>query len=493
MEGLGCPVPGRAPYDRAMTEQLPTIADGRASLVMFARGDRVFPVDDLGGGVWSRRGTVLSVHPASHEEAQPVGGGVRVDAVPSAAPSTARATVLWDDGSAEVLAEDKLCLVYDQEAPVGIRVVTMEMSQPFDVVDHGGHVVLVLREGLLAAADVGALRARLGRVRAALAPGHGDAASAAEIRRRDLSLLNALIAELTGPPPDDVPHLDSARLDPAGPDAARRDAAARLDAARRDIARLDAARLDAARADAGGARGAGRTDMAGGRSEVAVGRADVAVGRPEAPAGVPGGAAGLPAGGRPPTARRPDVLVAGSGPGHPVAVGNQDVTVGSPGGDRPVAEVGRQADPARREAPRPDVFVGRVDPARSDVGRSGPGRSDLDRSDPDRSDLGRSEAARLEMARAETLRAEILRAEIQRAEAMRAEAARGEAARGDAVRADRVRPDVVVGTPGRRRPRFRRDAARWGLRRSSTAPDAHLGRRRCCRSCRPAAVRSWPG
>ncbi|WP_235014158.1 hypothetical protein [Parafrankia sp. Ea1.12] len=476
-----------------MTEQLPTIADGRASLVMFARGDRVFPVDDLGGGVWSRRGTVLSVHPASHEEAQPVGGGVRVDAVPSAAPSTARATVLWDDGSAEVLAEDKLCLVYDQEAPVGIRVVTMEMSQPFDVVDHGGHVVLVLREGLLAAADVGALRARLGRVRAALAPGHGDAASAAEIRRRDLSLLNALIAELTGPPPDDVPHLDSARLDPAGPDAARRDAAARLDAARRDIARLDAARLDAARADAGGARGAGRTDMAGGRSEVAVGRADVAVGRPEAPAGVPGGAAGLPAGGRPPTARRPDVLVAGSGPGHPVAVGNQDVTVGSPGGDRPVAEVGRQADPARREAPRPDVFVGRVDPARSDVGRSGPGRSDLDRSDPDRSDLGRSEAARLEMARAETLRAEILRAEIQRAEAMRAEAARGEAARGDAVRADRVRPDVVVGTPGRRRPRFRRDAARWGLRRSSTAPDAHLGRRRCCRSCRPAAVRSWPG
>ncbi|WP_041253661.1 hypothetical protein [Frankia sp. EAN1pec] len=414
-----------------MTEQLPTIADGRASLVMFARGDRVFPVDDLGGGVWSRRGTVLSVHPASHEEAQPVGGGVRVDAVPSAAPSTARATVLWDDGSAEVLAEDKLCLVYDQEAPVGIRVVTMEMSQPFDVVDHGGHVVLVLREGLLAAADVGALRARLGRVRAALAPGHGDAASAAEIRRRDLSLLNALIAELTGPPPDDVPHPDTARLDPAGPDAARRDAAARLDAARRDIARLDAARLDAARADAGGARSAGRTDVAAGRSEVAVGRADVAVGRPAAPVGVPGGAAGLPAGGRPPAARR------------------QDVTVGSPGGDRPVAEVGRPADPARREAPRPDVFVGRADPARSDVGRSGPGRSDLDRSDPDRSDLGRSEAARLEMARAETLRAEMRRAEIQRAEAMRAEAARAEAARADAVRADRVRPDVVVGTPGR--------------------------------------------
>ncbi|MEX5631230.1 hypothetical protein [Parafrankia sp. FMc2] len=180
-----------------MTKQWPAIADGRAGLVMFARGDRVFPVDDLGGGVWSRRGTVLSVHPLSWEEMQPSSGGVRVDATPAATSGCARATVLWDDGSAEVLAEDKLCLVYDQEAPVGIRVVTMPMSQPCDVVDHGGQVVLVLREGLLPPEAVIALRAGLGRVRAALTPGHTDTASAAEQRRRDLGLLNALIAEMT--------------------------------------------------------------------------------------------------------------------------------------------------------------------------------------------------------------------------------------------------------------------------------------------------------
>ncbi|WP_018634682.1 hypothetical protein [Parafrankia elaeagni] len=181
-----------------MTKQWPAIADGRAGLVMFARGDRVFPVDDLGGGVWSRRGTVLSVHPLSWEETQPSSGGVRVDATPAATSGCARATVLWDDGSAEVLAEDKLCLVYDQEAPVGIRVVTMPMNQPCDVVDHGGQVVLVLREGLLPPEAVIALRAGLGRVRAALTPGHTDTASAVEQRRRDLGLLNALIAEMTG-------------------------------------------------------------------------------------------------------------------------------------------------------------------------------------------------------------------------------------------------------------------------------------------------------
>ncbi|EFC83550.1 hypothetical protein [Parafrankia sp. EUN1f] len=182
-----------------MTKQWPTIADGRAGLVMFARGDRVFPVDDLGGGVWSRRGTVLSVHPVQWQEAPAAEDGVRVDAMPVATSPCARATVLWDDGSAEVLAEDKLCLVYDQEAPMGLRVVTMQMSQPCDVVDHGGQVVLVLREGLLAPEALGALRSALSRVRAALTPGNSDAASLAELRRRDLQLLNALIAELTGP------------------------------------------------------------------------------------------------------------------------------------------------------------------------------------------------------------------------------------------------------------------------------------------------------
>jgi hypothetical protein len=166
-----------------MPAHLPTAEDGRAALVMFARGDRVFPVDDLGGGIWSRRGTVLAVHASGGRE-------------------PARATVLWDDGTAEVMTEDQLCLVYDQEAPIGIRVVTLPMAEPVDVVQHGGHVILVLRDGLLAPADVEALRDKLRRVRAALTPLRTDRSSVAELRRRDLDLLRALIAQLTGGAPE---------------------------------------------------------------------------------------------------------------------------------------------------------------------------------------------------------------------------------------------------------------------------------------------------
>src|SRR6185369_15283867 len=111
-------------YDHAMAAHPLTAEDGHAALVMFARGDRVFPFDDLGGGIWSRRGTVLAVHPAGRREPTGQTGPVRVDSTRVPLPVTARATVLWDDGSAEVLAEDQLCLVYDQEAPVGMRVVT---------------------------------------------------------------------------------------------------------------------------------------------------------------------------------------------------------------------------------------------------------------------------------------------------------------------------------------------------------------------------------
>jgi len=177
---------------------------------MFARGDRVFPVDDLGGGVWSRRGTVLAVHtplvrePAPGEDRVRVetiaGGGAAAASQPAAAgaPPMARATVLWDDGSAEVVAEDRLCLVYDQQPPVGIRVVTMPMDAPCDVVQLGGQVILILREGLLGPAELTALREKLGRVRAMPTLDRPDAASAAELRRRDLDLLRALIAQLTG-------------------------------------------------------------------------------------------------------------------------------------------------------------------------------------------------------------------------------------------------------------------------------------------------------
>ncbi|OAA25248.1 hypothetical protein UG55_102469 [Frankia sp. EI5c] len=237
---------------------------------MFARGDRVFPVDDLGGGVWSRRGTVLSVHPPSLAPAPAATGGVRVDATPAATSSCARATVLWDDGSAEVLAEDKLCLVYDQEAPIGIRVVTMAMSQPCDVVDHGGQVVLVLREGLLGPEALTALRTGLGRVRAALTPGSPDAASAAELRRRDLNLLNALIAELTGPLGGQPEPAAPSRAVAPGPPAGSARPAPQPDLPRPDVV----VGAPAAGADA---RGPGRAGPAV-RPDVVVGRPDVAPG-----------------------------------------------------------------------------------------------------------------------------------------------------------------------------------------------------------------------
>jgi hypothetical protein len=124
---------------------------------------------------------------------------VRVESSRLPPPPSARATILWDDGTAEVIAEDRLCLVYDQEEPIGIRVVTMPMAQPVDVVQHGGHVVLLLREGLLGSREVEVLRAKLRRVRASLMHDNPDgAASVADVRRRDLDLLRALIGQLTG-------------------------------------------------------------------------------------------------------------------------------------------------------------------------------------------------------------------------------------------------------------------------------------------------------
>ncbi|AEH08244.1 hypothetical protein [Candidatus Protofrankia datiscae] len=165
---------------------------------MFAKGDRVSPVDDLGGGVWSRCGTVLAVHAAPHREPTPGEERVRVEAagwLPFEAP---RATVLWDDGTAEIIAEDRLLLVYDRVEPLGIRVVTMAMAAPVDVVEHGGHVVLLLREGLLPPPAVQHLREKLRSVRASFVPAGVDGRSPAEIRRRDLDLLRALIAQLTG-------------------------------------------------------------------------------------------------------------------------------------------------------------------------------------------------------------------------------------------------------------------------------------------------------
>jgi hypothetical protein len=165
---------------------------------MFARGDRVFPIDDLGGGVWSRRGTVLAVHQGAPREPSPGEDRVRVESSRLPPPPSARATILWDDGTAEVMAEDRLCLVYDQEEPIGIRVVTMPMAQPVDVVQHGGHVVLLLREGLLGSREVEVLRAKLRRVRASLMHDNSDGASVADVRRRDLDLLRALIGQLTG-------------------------------------------------------------------------------------------------------------------------------------------------------------------------------------------------------------------------------------------------------------------------------------------------------
>jgi hypothetical protein len=123
---------------------------------------------------------------------------VRVETTGWVAPSVARATVLWDDGTAEIIAEDRIFMVYDQQEPIGIRVVTVPMPEPVDVVEHSGHVVLLVREGLLPPREVQYLRDKLRRVRASLAPEDGDGRSPAEIRRRDLDLLRALITQLTG-------------------------------------------------------------------------------------------------------------------------------------------------------------------------------------------------------------------------------------------------------------------------------------------------------
>jgi hypothetical protein len=168
---------------------------------MFAQGDRVFPIDDLGGGVRSRRGTVVAVRSAAHSEFSAFSGAdvIRVDA-DVAPPASALATVLWDDGSAEVVAEDQLCLVYDHIDPGGIRVVTAAMAQPVDLVQHGDHVVLVLREALLSPADLAALRQALRRVHGWLTPSAAPDASPTQTRQRDLDLLRALVAQLTGGP-----------------------------------------------------------------------------------------------------------------------------------------------------------------------------------------------------------------------------------------------------------------------------------------------------
>ncbi|SBW19219.1 hypothetical protein FDG2_1065 [Candidatus Protofrankia californiensis] len=57
--------------------------------------------------------------------------------------------------------------------------------------------MLLLREGLLPPQEVQYLREKLRGVRASLAPAGPDGRSPAEIRRRDLELLRALIAQLT--------------------------------------------------------------------------------------------------------------------------------------------------------------------------------------------------------------------------------------------------------------------------------------------------------
>jgi hypothetical protein len=171
---------------------------------MFAQGDRVFPLDDLGGGVWSRVGTVVAVHPAALDgRRDSIDDQVRVDTLggpagprPRVPATPARVTVRWDDGIHEVIGEDLLCLVYGDEEPAGIRVVTVAMAAPFDLVQHGGDVILLLRDGLLESSDVALLREKLRRVRARVDE-TPDTATPAERRLRDLGLLRALISYLT--------------------------------------------------------------------------------------------------------------------------------------------------------------------------------------------------------------------------------------------------------------------------------------------------------
>lgn len=168
---------------------------------MFAQGDRVFPLDDLGGGVWSRVGTVVAVHYGPDRHGGPGDGDVRVTGVRHEGnggqpPLPAFATVLWDDGSHEILAEDRLCLVYGHAEPVGIRVTTAPMGDPFDVVQRAGYVILLVRDGLLSPAELAALREKLRRVRARVehAP---ESLSPGERRVRELGMLRALVAQLT--------------------------------------------------------------------------------------------------------------------------------------------------------------------------------------------------------------------------------------------------------------------------------------------------------
>ncbi len=174
--------------------------DGHGGLTMFAQGDRVFPLDDLGGGVWSRVGTVVAVGYLPPRPAANGDGDVRVTGVrPDSngwSPASALATVLWDDGQHETLGEDRLCLVYEAAEPVGIQVTTVPMVEPFDVVQRAGHVILLVREGLLDPRELAGLREKLRRVRARVenAP---ESLSPAERRVRELGMLRALIAQLT--------------------------------------------------------------------------------------------------------------------------------------------------------------------------------------------------------------------------------------------------------------------------------------------------------
>lgn len=190
------------PYDRPMPGPTPPRSNGRGGLAMFAQGDRVFPLDDLGGGVWSRVGTVVAVHhlderrvsPGDDPEVRVEDARVRGRGWQRA--QTARVTVLWDDGSHEVIGEDSLCLVYSQQEPIGVRVVTAPIDEPFDIVARDGHVVLVVREGLLGPHEVGTLREKLRRVRARIEPAP-ETLTAGQRRVRELGLLRALVAQLT--------------------------------------------------------------------------------------------------------------------------------------------------------------------------------------------------------------------------------------------------------------------------------------------------------
>jgi hypothetical protein len=158
--------------------------DSASGMAIFATGDRVFPIDDIGAGVWSRTGTVVRVMTVAGQRwPADIGYGV-----------------VWDDGTTELLPSDRLCLVYDYGDGMSIRVLTVPMDEPVDVVQLGNYVALVLREGLLEQADLDVLRDRLARVRVHLVP-DGTPRPKADARRRDLEMLRALIADMTTGPP----------------------------------------------------------------------------------------------------------------------------------------------------------------------------------------------------------------------------------------------------------------------------------------------------